>query len=176
MGCMFSQLAAKFAFFPPSPPTYQVKKGDNGKLTVVSSSSMPAPVADDTSLDVLLIDTKRGNKIVAFYLKNPYARLTVLYSHGNAADLGQLYDLFVQLKVNLRVNLMGSVNFIFFLYKTCSFTFSLIFWLKIIVTCTHLYFACLCWWVLSLLFAFCKYYVFHASFELYSVCMCVLFV
>ncbi|TYI52289.1 hypothetical protein E1A91_D12G237000v1 [Gossypium mustelinum] len=107
MGCMLSQLAAKFAFFPPSPPTYQIKKGDNGKLTVVSSSSMPAPVADDPSLDVLLIDTKRGNKIVAFYLKNPYARLTVLYSHGNAADLGQLYDLFVQLKVNLRVNLMG---------------------------------------------------------------------
>ncbi|XWS62212.1 hypothetical protein CRYUN_Cryun07bG0191300 [Craigia yunnanensis] len=108
MGCMVSQLAAKFAFFPPSPPTYQIKKRDNGKLTVVSSSSsMPFPVADDTSLDVLLIDTKHGNKIVSFYLKNPYARLTVLYSHGNAADLGQLYDLFVQLKVNLRVNLMG---------------------------------------------------------------------
>lgn len=111
MGCMFSELAAKFAFFPPSPPTYQVKKRDNGKLTAVSassSSSMPMPLAaDDSSLDVLLIDTKRGNKVVAFYLKNPYARLTLLYSHGNAADLGQLYDLFVQLKVNLRVNLMG---------------------------------------------------------------------
>ncbi|XP_039001401.1 alpha/beta hydrolase domain-containing protein 17B-like [Hibiscus syriacus] len=107
MGCVLSQLAAKFAFFPPSPPTYQVKKCDNGKLTVLSSSSTPAPVADDPSLDVLLIDNRRGNKIVGFYLRNPYARLTVLYSHGNAADLGQLYDLFVQLKVNLRVNLMG---------------------------------------------------------------------
>ena len=112
MGCMFSQLAAQFAFFPPSPPTYQIKKGDNGRLSVVSTTSlsMPLPLADDNSLDVLLIDTKRGNKIVAFYLKNPYARLTVLYSHGNAADLGQLYDLFVQLKVNLRVNLMGLVS------------------------------------------------------------------
>ncbi|XP_044466188.1 alpha/beta hydrolase domain-containing protein 17B-like [Mangifera indica] len=107
MGCMFSQLAAKFAFFPPTPPSYQIEKRENGKLVVVSSSSMPIPVADDTSLDILLIDTKRGNKIVAFYLKNPYARLTLLYSHGNAADLGQLYDRFVQLKVNLRVNLMG---------------------------------------------------------------------
>ena len=118
MGCMFSELAAKFAFFPPSPPTYQVKKRDNGKLTAVSassSSSMPMPLAaDDSSLDVLLIDTKRGNKVVAFYLKNPYARLTLLYSHGNAADLGQLYDLFVQLKVNLRVNLMGLVSYSFF--------------------------------------------------------------
>lgn len=102
---MFSHLAAKFAFFPPSPATYEVKKRDDGRLVVVSSS-MPIPHSDN-SLDVLLVDTKRGNKIVAFYLKNPYARLTLLYSHGNAADLGQLYDLFAQLKVNLRVNLMG---------------------------------------------------------------------
>jgi hypothetical protein len=127
MGCMVSQLAAKFAFFPPSPPTYQIKKREDGKLTVVSSStpSMPIPNADDTSLDVLLIDTKRGNKIVAFYLRNPYARLTLLYSHGNAADLGQLYDLFVQLKLNLRVNLMGSL--------THSFSFLNNKWLAILI-------------------------------------------
>lgn len=119
MGCMFSDLAAKFAFFPPSPATYAVKKRPDGKLSAVasvktpSSSSPPSfPSDDSASLDVLSIDTKRGNKIVAFYLRNPYARLTLLYSHGNAADLGQLYDLFVQLKVNLRVNLMGSVFFV----------------------------------------------------------------
>ncbi|KAL2518407.1 alpha/beta-Hydrolases superfamily protein [Abeliophyllum distichum] len=107
MGCLISQLAAKFAFFPPAPATYQVKKRDDGKLVAVSTqSSMPIAV-DDASFDVLSINTKRGNKIIAFYLKNPYARLTVLYSHGNAADLGQLYDLFVQLKANLRVNLIG---------------------------------------------------------------------
>ena len=116
MGCMVSRLAAKFAFFPPSPATYQVKKRDDGRLVAVSSS-MPIPLADDSSLDVLLIDTKRGNKIVAFYLRNPYARLTLLYSHGNAADLGQLYDLFVQLKVNLRVNLMGLVLRFFFFFN-----------------------------------------------------------
>lgn len=119
MGCMVSQLASKFAFFPPSPPTYQLKKREDGKLTVVSTASPAVAIshlADDSSLDVLLVDTKHGNKIVAFYLKNPYARLTLLYSHGNAADLGQLYDLFVQLKVNLRVNLMGLVVFYFFFF------------------------------------------------------------
>ncbi|KAH7692876.1 putative alpha/beta hydrolase protein [Dioscorea alata] len=98
-GCSVSDLAAKLAFFPPSPATYSVKKV-NGRLV---ASGIPR----DRSLDVLMVDTKRGNKIVAFFLRNPYAKLTVLYSHGNAADLGQLYDLFVQLKVNLRVNLMG---------------------------------------------------------------------
>ncbi|CAL5432246.1 unnamed protein product [Camellia sinensis] len=109
MGCLISQLASKFAFFPPSPPTYGVKKGVDGKLTAVyTAASMPSPIGgDESSLDVLLLDTKKGNKIVAFYLRNPCARLTLLYSHGNAADLGQLYDLFVQLKANLRVNLIG---------------------------------------------------------------------
>ncbi|XP_057810327.1 uncharacterized protein LOC131024806 [Salvia miltiorrhiza] len=107
MGCLISQLAAKFAFFPPTPPTYQVKKRDDGKLVAVSTTSSLPITIDDSCLDVLTINTKRGNKIVAFYLRNPCARLTVLYSHGNAADLGQLYDLFVQLKANLRVNLIG---------------------------------------------------------------------
>lgn len=104
-----SNLAAKFAFFPPSPATYEVKKRDSdGKFVAVSTAAaVPIPQGDDPLLNVHVIETKRGNKIVAFYLKNPYARLTVLYSHGNAADLGQLYDLFVQLKINLRVNLMG---------------------------------------------------------------------
>ncbi|XP_023552116.1 protein ABHD17B-like [Cucurbita pepo subsp. pepo] len=109
MGCMLSHLASKFAFFPPSPSTYQIRKRDgDGRLTVVSTAAGAVGSAvEDSLLDVLMIDTKRGNKIVGFYLRNPCARLTLLYSHGNAADLGQLYDLFLQLKRNLRVNLMG---------------------------------------------------------------------
>ncbi|AAG23448.1 putative dienelactone hydrolase, alpha/Beta hydrolase [Arabidopsis thaliana] len=110
MGCMFSHLAAKFAFFPPSPPTYHLTKTPDGKLSAVSSASSSSstfPSAGDPSLDVKVVKTRRGNKVTAFYLRNPNARLTLLYSHGNAADLGQLFDLFVQLKVNLRVNLMG---------------------------------------------------------------------
>jgi hypothetical protein len=102
-GCSVSSLAARFAFFPPEPATYAVRKDEaTGRLV---ASGVPR----DNAMDVLLVDTRRGNKVVAFYLRNPCARLTVLYSHGNAADLGQLYDLFVQLKVNLKVNLMGLV-------------------------------------------------------------------
>lgn len=116
MGCTVSNLAAKFAFFPPSPATYEVKKREvDGKYVAVSTAaSVPIPQdggGDEGLMNVHVIDTIRGNKIVAFYLKNPYARLTVLYSHGNAADLGQLYDLFAQLKINLRVNLIGYARF-----------------------------------------------------------------
>lgn len=116
MGCFISHIASKLAFFPPSPATYQVVKRDtDGKLIAIPPTASPVQAIaycnddDDDCLDVLLVDTKRGNRIVAFFLKNPYAKLTLLYSHGNAADLGQLYDLFLQLKDNLRVNLIGYV-------------------------------------------------------------------
>ncbi|KAG0502165.1 hypothetical protein HPP92_002237 [Vanilla planifolia] len=101
-GCSVSDLAAKFAFFPPHPPTYGIRKEEAGGGKLVVSG-----IPQDTSMDVLMVDNRRGNKIIAFFFRNPCARLTVLYSHGNATDLGQLYELFVQLKVNLRVNLMG---------------------------------------------------------------------
>ncbi|KAM1050808.1 hypothetical protein ACFX2I_032382 [Malus domestica] len=46
------------------------------------------------NVDVLKLWTKRGNDIVAVYIRNPSAKLTVLYWHGNTADLGQMYELF----------------------------------------------------------------------------------
>ncbi|KAJ9564084.1 hypothetical protein OSB04_000050 [Centaurea solstitialis] len=64
-------------------------------------------VAERENVDVLKVKTKKGTEIVAVYVKNPMAKLTLLYSHGNAADLGQMYELFCELSLHLRVNLMG---------------------------------------------------------------------
>ncbi|CAI9283114.1 unnamed protein product [Lactuca saligna] len=103
MGAMTSSVAAKFAFFPPDPPSYRLvvdESSDSGKLKMTD-------VSERANVDVLKLKTKRGTEIVAAYVKNPVASLTVLYSHGNAADLGQMYDLFCELSVHLRVNLMG---------------------------------------------------------------------
>lgn len=102
MGGVTSSMAAKFAFFPPSPPSYTVVEaaGSAGKL-------MMTGVVAKQNVDVLRIGTKRGNQVVGVYIKNPAAALTVLYSHGNAADLGQMYELFTELSSHLRVNLMG---------------------------------------------------------------------
>ncbi|KAK1320272.1 hypothetical protein QJS10_CPA03g02046 [Acorus calamus] len=50
---------------------------------------------------------RRGTEIVAVYVRNPSVKLTVLYSHGNASDLGKMYELFTELSLHLRVNLMG---------------------------------------------------------------------
>ncbi|WCJ29859.1 alpha/beta-Hydrolases superfamily protein [Euphorbia peplus] len=99
MGNVTSNVAAKFAFFPPDPPTYDVCSDEDGRTI------MPGVTADK-NMDVHILETKVGNKIVATLWKHPFARFTVLYSHGNAADLGQMHELFIELRAHLRVNIM----------------------------------------------------------------------
>lgn len=103
MGGVTSSIAAKFAFFPPSPPSYTVVSGENsgeGKLSIPE-------VPRRENVEFLKLRTRRGNDVVAVYVKHPKATATLLYSHGNAADLGQMYELFVELSNRLRVNLLG---------------------------------------------------------------------
>ncbi|KAB2004179.1 hypothetical protein ES319_D11G180700v1 [Gossypium barbadense] len=102
MGGVTSSIAAKFAFFPPNPPSYRVLEDElcAGQLYIPE-----VPRRD--GVDVLKLRTRRGNDIVAVHIKHPKASATLLYSHGNAADLGQMFELFVELCNRLRVNLMG---------------------------------------------------------------------
>lgn len=101
MGNVTSSVAAKFAFFPPDPPTYDVYCDElDGRLVM---SGLTA----DKNVDVHLLQTKGGNKVVATFWKHPSGRFTILYSHGNAADLGQMQDLFIELRAHLRVNIMS---------------------------------------------------------------------
>ncbi|ONK68430.1 uncharacterized protein A4U43_C05F11420 [Asparagus officinalis] len=101
MGGVTSSLASKFAFFPPNPPSYEIEEKDLIGVVTVTGVSVKENV------DVRRVKTKRGTEIVVMYVRNPLARLTVLYSHGNAADIGQMYELFTELSHHLRVNLMG---------------------------------------------------------------------
>lgn len=102
MGGVTSTIASKFAFFPPTPPSYTVAADEScgGALCIPE-----VPRRDE--VEVLKLRTRRGNDIVAVYVTHHKANATLLYSHGNAADLGQMYELFVELSLRLRVNLMG---------------------------------------------------------------------
>ncbi|KAG2261236.1 hypothetical protein Bca52824_068315 [Brassica carinata] len=101
MGAVTSSVAAKFAFFPPNPPSYGVEE-ETGKLRLTGVENVR-----EENVEVLKLKTKRGNQVVAAYIKNHKASLTLLYSHGNAADLGQMFELFSELSLHLRVNLIG---------------------------------------------------------------------
>ena len=101
MGGVTSSMAAKFAFFPPNPPSYKLITDDHTGLLLLS------PFPHRENVEVLKLPTRRGTEVVAIYIRHPLATSTLLYSHGNAADLGQMYELFIELSIHLRVNLMG---------------------------------------------------------------------
>ncbi|GKV37159.1 hypothetical protein SLEP1_g45218 [Rubroshorea leprosula] len=101
MGGVTSSMAAKFAFFPPNPPSYKLVRDELTGLLLLS------PFPHRENVEVLKLRTRRGTEIVAVYIRHPMATSTILYSHGNAADLGQMYELFIELSIHLRVNLMG---------------------------------------------------------------------
>ncbi|XP_072980865.1 uncharacterized protein [Typha angustifolia] len=102
MGGVTSTMAAKFAFFPPDPPSYGVIADEAAEGGLVMTE-----VPRKEGVEVRKLRTKKGTEIVAMYVRRPAAKLTLLYSHGNAADLGQMYELFVELSRHLGVNLMG---------------------------------------------------------------------
>jgi len=53
------------------------------------------------------LNTSKGNRIPAFFIERPNAQVTVLFSHGNAEDLGMIYDWFNDLARVLRVNILA---------------------------------------------------------------------
>ena len=109
MGGVTSSMAAKFAFFPPNPPSYKVVKDQTTNLMVLE------PYPHRENVDILKIPTRRGTEIVAMYVRYPMSTSTLLYSHGNAADIGQMYELFIELSIHLKVNIMGYVTSLIFL-------------------------------------------------------------
>ncbi|CAL0306770.1 unnamed protein product [Lupinus luteus] len=94
-------MAAKFAFFPPNPPSYKLVKDEATGLLKLDT------FPHRENVDVLKFPTRRRTEIVAVYIRHPMAKSTMIYSHGNAADIGQMYELFVELSLLLRVNLLG---------------------------------------------------------------------
>ncbi|RRT33124.1 hypothetical protein B296_00056860 [Ensete ventricosum] len=101
MGNVTSSMAARFAFFPPEPATYEVFREGGGEGPLCLSRLPPGK-----NVEVHLVETKAGNRVVATFWRHPLARFTLLYSHGNAADLGQMLNLFHELRSHLRVNIM----------------------------------------------------------------------
>lgn len=117
MGGVTSSMAAKFAFFPPNPPTYKLTTDALTGLLLLS------PFPHRENVEILKLPTRKGTEIVAMYIRYPMASSTLLYSHGNAADLGQMYELFIELSIHLRVNLMGysvfTLLYLFFFLIWC---------------------------------------------------------
>ncbi|MBE9229652.1 alpha/beta hydrolase [Phormidium sp. LEGE 05292] len=59
---------------------------------------LPQPSTYQDNNRILKLTTKDGVKISAVYLPNPQAKFTILYSHGNAEDLGDNFLILEELR------------------------------------------------------------------------------
>jgi pimeloyl-ACP methyl ester carboxylesterase len=109
-------ISSKLAFFPPRPATYQVKEHADGTGELYIQPLLQG-CRKVLSCTVLRIPSGSGRKgapveeVIAAYI--PYTSAgretarTILFSHGNAVDLGQMLPFYRELAKELRCNVMG---------------------------------------------------------------------
>ncbi|CAK8683664.1 alpha/beta hydrolase domain-containing protein 17C-like [Clavelina lepadiformis] len=106
-------IAAKLAFIPPDP-TYSVMPDETGNkyiLHLTERAEWQYSEREQQRLEVFLVRTSRGNRVSCMYVKcnseTPASKYTILFSHGNAVDLGQMSSFYVGLSARLGVNIFS---------------------------------------------------------------------
>lgn len=105
-------VSAKLAFFPPSPPSYQVRAHDDNPDELYISPMFPG-IRKVLDCEVVRLNTRpiRGgggnSKIVVAWVPYKGVVPAMLFSHGNAVDLGQMLPFYRELSKELRINVLG---------------------------------------------------------------------
>lgn len=105
-----SRIAAKLAFLPPEP-TYKLIPEDSGNklgLHLTEKAEWQYSQRELEAMEVFQTRTSRGNRIVCMFVRcSPNARFTILFSHGNAVDLGQMSSFYLGLGSRLNCNIFS---------------------------------------------------------------------
>jgi len=105
-----SRIAAKLAFLPPDP-TYKMIADESGaKFTIElnEKAEWQYPDREKENLEVFYARTNRGNRIACMYVRcSTNNRFTILFSHGNAVDLGQMSSFYIGLGSRINCNIFS---------------------------------------------------------------------
>lgn len=104
-----SRIAAKLAFLPPEP-TYSLVPNEELKskfqLQLNEKAEWPYSERDKDTIESFYTRTSRGNRIACIFVKCcTNARYTLLFSHGNAVDLGQMSSFYLGLGSRINCNI-----------------------------------------------------------------------
>jgi abhydrolase domain-containing protein 17 len=102
-------VSAKLAFFPPTPPSYKIAThGDLAReLYIQPGADSPFKKVPRAEIAQIPVSTK-GDTIVTAFIRAPSpVRYTLIHSHGNAVDLGQMLPFYEQLARYLNVNVFA---------------------------------------------------------------------
>ncbi|XP_016410745.1 protein ABHD17C-like isoform X1 [Sinocyclocheilus rhinocerous] len=104
-----SRIAAKLAFLPPEP-TYSVHTDASGatSLHLTERADWQYSQRELDAVEVLVTRTSRGNRVGCMFVRcAPASRYTLLFSHGNAVDLGQMCSFYIGLGSRINCNVFS---------------------------------------------------------------------
>lgn len=105
-GCQASVVASALTFHPPDPPFYKLLY-DEATATYKIEFSSHANSVQYEDLTVELLRTSAHTTIPLVCLRHKGAKYTVIYSHGNATDVGAMFFLYAMMAVSCKVNVVG---------------------------------------------------------------------
>jgi len=106
-GCRADVVASALTFHPPSSfYDFEEVEGGEGQWKLVLSSELRYPKFDNQLL-VRLLTSKNKTRVPVLCFRMPGAKLTIIFSHGNATDIGAMYILFFMIAHSCNVNVVG---------------------------------------------------------------------
>jgi len=108
-----SRIAAKLAFVPPEP-TYTIVDNDEDAacmptIRLNERADWQYTEHELTFIEPYTMATSRGERIAGIYIKCPpdvRPLYTILFSHGNAVDVGQMASFLVYLGARLQCDII----------------------------------------------------------------------
>lgn len=106
------KIAAKLAFLPPEP-TYSFEdlvEGNppNVALHLTEKAEWQYGQKELDTIEVFRAKTSKGNQIGCMFVRcSQDAKFTILFSHGNAVDLGQMSSFYVGLGSRINCNIFS---------------------------------------------------------------------
>jgi len=101
-GCQGTLVASALAFHPP-PPQYSFEFDEKTQKYefLLEGARVSTPVVAN------MITTSSKSKIPIICIRSPGAKTSILFSHGNATDLGAMFGFFVAMSKILGVNVIA---------------------------------------------------------------------
>lgn len=105
-----SKITSKLAFLPPEP-TYTLlcdESGSRWTLHLSERADWQYSAHEKDAIECFMTRTSRGNRIACMFVRcSPSARFTLLFSHGNAVDLGQMSSFYIGLGSRINCNVFS---------------------------------------------------------------------
>lgn len=105
-----SKIASKLAFLPPNP-TYTLMCDESGSrwtLHLSERADWQYSAREKDAIECFMTRTSRGNRVACMFVRcSPNAKFTLLFSHGNAVDLGQMSSFYIGLGSRINCNVFS---------------------------------------------------------------------